>query len=332
MSLKNTFNSLANDFASSLSSGLGSAVVGGITSLLSGDSTAKAQERAAQLQFENWNKTYNIQRKDALQDYETQKADQRQLMYDQASIQKQGLINAGINTANQTGNMTLTVPSVNDISQSNGSYNPVNQDASAFSSFGNYLQKISDPLYQAQLKNVINDSAKKAAETDKTLSEKQRIVKDLELFSKTFDTQVNIFSSTLMNLEKDGQIKEAQGSKIWKDIELVKQQFDALEIQNRINNASADDLIKLNKKRVEEIDAHIASLKASTDVDVVRKEILDIEKDFKDMGIDLSSQFGSILGLFASKHAGELGERVIPNLKDFLSGLWNGVKKAVSPW
>ena len=76
------FSSIANDFTSSLSSGLGSAVVGGLTSLLSGDSTAKAQERAAQLQFENWNKTYNIQRKDALADYETQKSDQRQLMLD----------------------------------------------------------------------------------------------------------------------------------------------------------------------------------------------------------------------------------------------------------
>ena len=86
------------------------AAAGAIGSLISGHQQQQSQERAAQLQFENWQKTYGIQRRDALADYERNLADQRQLMLDQAGIQKQGLINAGINPANQAGNMTLTAP------------------------------------------------------------------------------------------------------------------------------------------------------------------------------------------------------------------------------
>ena len=121
------FKDLGNSISKGLGSGIAGAAIGGISSLFGASSRAKAEQRAADLQFQNWQKTYNIQRKDALSDYIRNLHDQRELIKDQASLQKLGLEKAGINPANQDGAMSLGGASVQDVLSSDGSYNPVNQ-------------------------------------------------------------------------------------------------------------------------------------------------------------------------------------------------------------
>lgn len=319
--LKNIANSITGN------SLIGTAA-GAIGSLISGKQQQESQERAAQLQFENWQKTYGIQRRDALADYERNLADQRQLMLDEAGIQKQGLINAGINPANQAGNMTLSAPNISSVNASQGSYNPVSQTATAFNSFADYLQKMSDPLYKAQYDLVQANIRKTTADASKGKSEYELNEIRIQEASETLKNRIDMVQADL-----DLKLQELANKKIDASIgegkvKLQAQELDNLKSQFRIlaaNITSAEAVSKYadetNRLKVKELEATISHLASQTDIDKIQKDILELDKHFKSMGININSELGQIVGIFAQGKGSRIMDQVLSGFRSMFTEL-----------
>ena len=330
------FKSIGNALTKGISGGVSSLVGGALGSLFGGNAERKAQERAAQLQFENWSKTYNRQRMDAVADYERNLKDQRQLMLDQAGIQKQGLINAGINPANQAGNMTLTVPSVNNVEQSDGSYNPVNQTAGAMASFGDYTQRMMDPLYRAQLDLVNAQVDKVKTDADKGKTEGEILKKQLEYASKTLQDRVNLVKQSLEEKFADvlikgyeGTLKQGETHMQEKQLALLKNQVSLLAEQVTSAKAVAKYADKYNQKKVEELTATINNLDADTSVKKVDEELKKIEKAYKEIGININSELGQIGALILNSNSQPIAKMVLDGVKSMMTELIKGIPDAI---
>lgn len=331
------FKSIGNALTKGISGGLTSLVGGALGSLFGGSSQRHAQERAAQLQFENWSKTYNRQRMDALADYERNLKDQRQLMVDQAGLQKQGLINAGINPANQSGNMTLTVPSINNVEQADGSYNPVNQTAGPLASFGDYTQRMMDPLYRAQLDLVNAQVDKVQTDADKGKTEGELLKKQLEYASKTLKDRISLVTQQLNEKLLDVSIKGyesdlKQGETHMQEqkFQLLKNQVSLLAEQITSAKAVAKYADEFNAKKVEELKATINNINADTGVKEVEKELKNIEKAYKAIGININSELGQIGALILNSNSQPIAKMVLTGVKQMLVELISGLPDAIS--
>lgn len=301
---------------------------GAIGSLISGHQQQQSQERAAQLQFENWQKTYGIQRRDALADYERNLADQRQLMLDQAGIQKQGLINAGINPANQAGNMTLTAPNISSVNASQGSYNPVNQTATPFSAFAEYLQKMSDPLYKAQYDLVQANIRKTEADASKGKTEYELNEIKIKEASETLKNRIDLVQADLdlklqelANKKIDASIGEGKVKLQAQELENLKSQFKLLAANITSAEAVAKYADEANRLKVKELEATISNLASQTDINKVQKDILDLDKKFKSMGININSELGQIVGIFAQGKDSQVMQNVLAGFRSMFSEL-----------
>lgn len=331
------FKSIGNALTKGISGGLTSLVGGAVGSLFGGNAERKAQDRAAQLQFENWSKTYNRQRMDAVADYERNLKDQRQLMLDQASIQKQGLINAGINPANQAGNMTLTVPSVNNVQQSDGSYNPVNQTAGPLASFGDYTRRMMDPLYRAQLDLVNAQVDKVKTDADKGKTEGELLKKQLEYASKTLKDRISLVTQQLneklldVNIKGyESDLKQGETHMQEQKFQLLKNQVSLLAEQITSAKAVAKYADEYNEKKVEELKATINNLNADTGVKEVEKELKNIEKAYKAIGININSELGQIGALILNSNSQPIAKMVLSGVKQMLVELISGIPDAIA--
>lgn len=336
-SIMGFFKSIGNALTKGISGGLTSLVGGAVGSLFGGATQRHAQERAAQLQFENWSKTYNRQRIDALSDYERNLKDQRQLMLDQAGLQKQGLINAGINPANQAGNMTLTVPSINNVAQSDGSYNPVNQTAGPLASFGDYTQRMMDPLYRAQLDLVNAQVDKVKTDADKGKTEGEILKKQLEFASKTLQDRIDLVKQSLEEKFADvlikgyeGILKQGETHMQEKQFELLKNQVSLLAEQITSAHAVAKYADEYNKKKVDELTATINNLDADTSVKKVDEELKKIEKAYKEIGININSELGQIGALILNSNSQPIAKMVLTGVKQMLTELIKGIPDAIA--
>lgn len=326
------FKSIGNALTKGISGGLTSLVGGAVGSLFGGAAERKAQDRAAQLQFDNWSKTYNRQRMDAVADYERNLKDQRQLMVDQAGLQKQGLINAGINPANQAGNMTLTVPSVNNVEQSDGSYNPVNQTAGPLASFGDYTKRMMDPLYRAQLDLVNAQVDKVKTDADKGKTEGEILKQELEYASKTLKDRISLVTQTLNEKFADVLIKGYEGTLKQGEIPLQAKKLEQLNSQiallaEQITSAKAVAKYadEYNKAKVDELKATINNLNADTSVKEIEKQLKDLELKYKEIGININSELGQIGALILNSNSQPIAKQVLEGVKkmlvEFISGL-----------
>ena len=331
------FKSIGNALTKGISGGLTSLVGGAVGSLFGGATQRHAQDRAAQLQFENWSKTYNRQRMDALADYERNLKDQRQLMLDQAGIQKQGLINAGINPANQAGNMTLTVPSVNNVEQSDGSYNPVNQTAGPLASFGDYTQRMMDPLYRAQLDLVNAQVDKVKTDADKGKTEGELLKNQLEYASKTLKDRISLVTQQLneklldVNIKGyESDLKQGETHMQEQKFQLLKNQVSLLAEQITSAKAVAKYADAYNEKKVEELKATINNLNADTGVKDVEKELKNIEKAYKTIGININSELGQIGALILNSNSQPIAKMVLTGVKQMLVELISGLPDAIA--
>lgn len=331
------FKSIGNALTKGISGGLTSLVGGAVGSLFGGNAERHAQERAAQLQFENWSKTYNRQRMDAVADYERNLKDQRQLMLDQASIQKQGLINAGINPANQSGNMTLTVPSVNEVQQSDGSYNPVNQTAGPMASFGDYTRRMMDPLYRAQLDLVNAQVDKVKTDADKGKTEGELLKKQLEYASQTLKDRVSLVTQTLnekfadvLNKGYEGTLKQGEIPLQAKKLEELNSQISLLAEQITSAKAVAKYADETNKAKLAELKATINNLDADTGVKGVEKELKNIEKAYKEIGININSELGQIGALILNSNSQPIAKQALDGVKKMLVELISGIPDAIA--
>lgn len=331
------FKSIGNALTKGLSDGVTSVVGGAIGSLIGGQSDRKAQERAAQLQFENWSKTYNRQRMDAVADYERNLKDQRQLMVDQAGLQKQGLVKAGINPANQAGNMTLTVPSVNNVEQSDGTYNPVNQTAGPMASFGDYARRMTDPLYRAQLDLVNAQVDKVQTDADKGKTEGELLKKQLEFASKTLKDRIAIVMQQLNEKLLDvgikgyeSEIKQGETHMQEQKFQLLKNQVSLLAEQLTSAKAVAKYADEYNAQKVEELKATIYNLNADAGVKEVEKELKQIEKAYKTIGININSELGQIGALILNSNSQPIAKQVLAGVKQIFVELISGLPDAIA--
>lgn len=331
------FKSIGNALTKGISGGLTSLVGGAIGSLVGGNAERQAQERAAQLQFENWSKTYNRQRMDALADYERNLKDQRQLMLEQAGIQKQSLINAGINPANQAGNMTLTVPGINNVEQSDGSYNPVNQTAGPLASFADYTRRMMDPLYRAQLDLVNAQADKVKTDADKGKTEGELLKNQLEYASKTLKDRISLVTQQLNEKLLDVSIKGyesdlKQGETHMQEqkFQLLKNQVSLLAEQVTSAKAVAKYADEYNAQKVEELKATINNLNADTGIKEVDKELKNIEKAYKSIGININSELGQIGALILNSNSQPIAKMVLSGVKQMLVELISGLPDAIS--
>lgn len=331
------FKSIGNALTKGISGGLTSLVGGAVGSLFGGATQRHAQERAAQLQFENWSKTYNRQRMDALADYERNLKDQRQFMVDQAGLQKQGLINAGINPANQAGNMTLTVPSINNVEQADGSYNPVNQTAGPLTSFGDYTQRMMDPLYRAQLDLVNAQVDKVQTDADKGKTEGELLKKQLEYASKTLKDRISLVTQQLNEKLLDvaikgyeSDIKQSETHMQEQKFQLLKNQVSLLAEQITSAKAVAKYADEYNAQKVEELKATINNLNADTGVKEVEKELKNIEKAYKAIGININSELGQIGALILNSNSQPIAKMVLTGVKQMLVELISGIPDAIA--
>lgn len=331
------FKSIGNAFTKGISGGITSLVGGAVGSLFGGNAERKAQERAAQLQFENWSKTYNRQRMDALADYERNLKDQRQLMVDQAGLQKQGLVNAGINPANQAGNMTLTVPGVNNVEQSDGSYNPVNQTAGPLASFGDYTRRMMDPLYRAQLDLVNAQVDKVKTDADKGKTEGEILKQELEYASKTLKDRISLVTQTLNEKFADVLIKGYEGTLKQGEIPLQSKKLEELNSQisllaEQITSAKAVAKYadEFNKAKVDELKATINNLNADTSVKEIEKQLKDLELKYKEIGININSELGQIGALILNSNSQPIAKMVLMGVKQVLVELISGLPDALA--
>ena len=311
--------------------------VGAIGSLVSGHQQQQAQERAAQLQFENWQRTYGIQRKDALADYQRQLNDQRQLMLDQAGIQKQGLINAGMNPANQAGNMTLTVPNIDNTRESSGTYNPVSQTASPMASFADYMSKMTDPLYKAQYDLVQANIDKTRTDADKGKTEGEILKNKLQEVTKTLQDRISLVAQEVtkkwqenMNLATEGNILKNKETMQSQEYENMKQQFKLLAAQTTTAEAVAEYAKEENKQKVELLKAQIANLNTQSDMNKVQKEILEIDKTFKSMGININSELGQLAAIFSKGSDSKLMQNVLSGVRAMFNELASQIPGIIS--
>lgn len=330
------FKSLGNALTKGISGGLTSLVGGAVGSLFGGNAERKAQDRAAQLQFENWSKTYNRQRLDSLADYERNLKDQRQLMVDQAGLQKQGLLNAGINPANQAGNMTLTVPSLNNVEQADGSYNPVNQTAGPLASFGDYTKRMMDPLYRAQLDLVNAQVDKVQTDANKGKTEGELLKKQLEYASQTLKDRVSLVTQTLnekfadvLNKGYEGTLKQGEIPLQAKKLEELQSQISLLAEQITSAKAVAKYADETNKAKLAELKATINNLDADTSVKGVEKELKNIEKGYKEIGININSELGQIGALILNSNYQPIAKQVLEGVKKMLVELVSGLPDAL---
>ena len=331
------FKSIGNALTKGISGGITSLVGGAIGSLVGGSSQRHAQDRAAQLQFENWSKTYNRKRMDAVADYERNLKDQRQLMLDQAGIQKQGLINAGINPANQAGNMTLTVPNVNNVEQSEGSYNPVIQTAGPLASFGEYTQHMMDPLYRAQLDLINAQVDKVQTDADKGKTEGELLKKQLEYASKTLKDRISLVTQQLneklldVNIKGyESDLKQGETHMQEQKFQLLKNQVSLLAEQITSAKAVAKYADAYNEQKVEELKATINNLNADTGVKEVEKELKNIEKAYKTIGININSELGQIGALILNSNSQPIAKMVLTGVKQMFLDLISGLPDAIA--
>lgn len=310
-----------------LGSGAVNTGLGMVSSLFGNAAKDKAQERAAQLQFENWQKTYNIQRKDALADYDRNLKDQRQLMIDQAGLQRQGMEAAGLNPAQGQGSISLGGANVNDVRSSEGSYNPVTRDA--MTNFGQYIADAFDPAKQAMIANTIAQTHKLDMETRKGATETELLRYDLEKRELTFNEEVqalrNQFSSIASKALADGYLSQKE----YYATEQLKTAVDITKNELKLSNINVEWARKMKKAEWNKLKAEVDNLKSLEDLNDANAALVKVKKGFAELGIDISSHYGSLLGPLMSGKGKEIAESALQTLSGFFGAMLRTLKGAV---
>lgn len=290
-------------------------------SMLGGFAQNVANKKAIQQQYDNWLKSYNIQRNDNLTDYANQLKDQRQLMIDEASLKKLGLEKAGINTANQVGNMSLGASPSADISSASGqlfqTYN-----TTPFTSFTSALERLSDPLYGLQLKKLKADTDKTEADTDKTLTETEQAQLNLDVYRQTMQTLVATSNEQLEALRKANKISDKEYEKILVDIDTANANYDYLTKQ-------IAKFEQFTPKEYEQLEDIIRKLKADIRGSNASAYSTELDNFFKSKGIFPNGDFfGNLLGMSLMGQTGDVVHSFVAGICDGVSRLFNDAKEA----
>lgn len=206
---------------------VGSAFVGGASSLLS---TALGTS-SVNKQYENWRRSYAIQRKDALADYERQRSDYVSDLLRSKSREVQSLLNAGLSPATAVESGFSPNAADTDIRSADGS-------SFTAPSFASDAASIMGSTVSAMLSR--SQERKNNAEAS-----------NLETTTQQLQER---FTNWLENQRDPENLKLQQ--------EAYKSVYDALEA--RLQNAKTTEETEKIKKEKDEIDARISNYNAST--------------------------------------------------------------------
>lgn len=293
-----------------------SSLIGGGMSLIGGAINNSNQKKAEQRQQQYWKQQHDILRGEQLQDYETQKKDQRQLIMDEASLQKQGLINAGLSPA-ALGDSFSPNAGISDMATQSpsGVQTAASNQGDLFAQAG--MQFLNAQLIKAQTRKT--ESEAKGAETAA-----QRAQEEYENWRsnlKWIENEIKANEYLISGTEADKRNAEYQ--KLQKEIEIIGHTADMVkqdaDIHQRMLHLSEREL----QKKIDYLDRQIRS----TDKDIDLKEI---EKGFKELGIGVGTDYiSSLAAILSSPKGHELGERVVNNIFELIKRTYNAVKANV---
>lgn len=321
------FKKLIKTAGDALGAGVVNTGLGMVSSLFGNSAKDKAQERAAQLQFENWQKTYNIQRKDALADYDRNLKDQRQLMIDQAGLQRQGMEAAGLNPAQGQGSISLGGASVNDVRSSDGSYNPVTRDA--MTNFGQYIADAFDPAKQAMIANTIAQTHKLDMETKKGATEIELLQYDLKKREATFAEEVQALRDQFSSIASKALADAYLPQKEYYSIQQLITAVDITKNELKLSNINVKFASKMKRAEYNKLLAEVDNLKSLKNLNDANSSLVNVKKGFAELGIDISSHYGSLLGPLMSGKGKEIAESALQTLSGFFGAMLRNLKSVV---
>lgn len=290
-------------FSDFISSSGGAAAIGGASSIINAGLNLFGQKSAEQRQFEYWQKQHDIMRQEQLQDYARQKQDSYQYLLDSPALTKAGLKNAGISTAMSNGQFQLAHQPQQGYTEASpiATQNPRVGDA-----FGNFVNNL---LVSAQIRNLNEDTNKKKVESEKTMTEKQKI--DTEL--QAYIDQVLPISIAEAQARIDRMAKENQWTD--KQIDQANEQIKVLERTVKQFDINLETLREENRARIDQINATIADLKSSKNLKDAQFAMQNVLKGFAEMGIGVGhGNIDQIAALLTQPNGAQTVDSIIDNL------------------
>lgn len=259
--------------------------------------------------FKNWQKTYNIQRRDALAD----RAYQENLLRHSAEIDKHSKQMAGINPVLGMGNGNIPLASV-PISQSNGTSLPNSNPLASFSDFGNQFLQAS--LLDSQKENLDSASAKNRADASKTATDTQQAKEALDVYRKTKTSLIAQADAALQQMLADKQLKQEQ-------VENIRRGYKVLDANTDNIMAQTERLKQLTPLEQSELLQKINNLKAATNKTQLESAAVGYENVLRRLGIVPGNDIWS--NLLGSAMMGKTGEVVSQFLTQMVNGFTSGL-------
>lgn len=309
---------------------VGSIVTGGkaIAGLLGGNNDTKKQVK---MQKELMDYQNEINRSNSLLDYQRQ----RQLTIDNASLQKQGLRQAGQNTSLGDGS-TASAANVGGTSPVSPP-SPLPTQASIDAQYAQMMsQSMDTSLKAAQIANL-------NAQTAKTKTEAERARFEFDNYRKN---QVDNLNKLLLNQWRQSYYKtlvdEQDTTKKLKEVDFWNsddgkriEQAEQAKLDAIVTNANQiqfdyEQAKKFKPKEFELLEKQIDKLVQDIAFEKSNTEHQDIINKFNRLGIGITSDFvGSIASLLTSGHGKELAQTAVSTIADFLKGLVGQVKASI---
>ena len=259
--------------------------------------------------FKNWQKTYNIQRRDALAD----RAYQENLLRHSAEIDKHSKQMAGINPVLGMGNGNIPLASV-PTSQSNGTFLPNTNPLAPFADFGNQFFQAS--LLDSQKENLDSQSAKNRADASKTSTDEQQAKEALDVYRKTKTSLIAQADAALQQMLADKQLKQEQ-------VENIRRGYKVLDANTDNIMAQTDRLKKLTPKEQDLLLQKINNLKAATNKTQLEAAAVGYENVLRRLGIIPGNDIWS--NLLGSAMMGRTGEVVSKFIVQLVNGFTSGL-------
>lgn len=336
-------------FGGAVINGIG-AIAGTATSAINSAANRRFMLKQQQREFQQQNAMYDKQRKDALTDYATQRQDYVNDLLMSRSRDVQALQNAGLSTA-LAGEQTVGGNALGSSVQQSTFATP-----NSVASQSPYDIQAPNMLFTAQLANLIADTHKKDAETNKTKTEAERarsefdnwrdVVKDLsndtlkaalsklesERNSAWFKSSqdANQYDFDMQEVDEMDDNGKPTGKKIFRYEQNLRNQMKQLQLQvdtmtfdyNKAKEFKPWELKQLQES-INEITANVNLLKDKDE----QQKIINL---FNRAGIGVGSgMFDQIAALLYADKGNELAQNAVSTLTDFVKGLFTSLFKTI---
>lgn len=300
-----------------------SSLAGGLWSLVNGDHSAKTSY--------NYNRLLAQQQQEyARENAETEYNRQRELMSDSFSLQKQGMLDAGINPNLMNGS-TPSAPSVNSIAAPPSQSVSSSAESGFMTAIPSVLSLLTDAWSKvkstpASVKNTEADTNVKNKEADKKVAETEKIGAETKNINEDTTSKVlgNQITQETMNVAIDKAF--AEFDKLQADVNLSREQrdkianeSDLLKQQLRLTTFDADHVEERFKNEQGKLRAEINKLKAAKGLDESQTALNNITKKFHEMGIGISNDLlGTAIAVLGSGNT-KLFENAVSTLKQLFN-------------